>query len=191
MLEVLADDSIVWGSERKSPVIEHEDISTGVQLIEKELTIDAALSPDGNCTPGLNATWAMLEGGDVAIKYTGDQPVIAVVDDSWNNWTEIKPYDDKDGIAYYSAEHIAAAWSGEPSEIAHLFARTNGVTTIGAMAIIGGAEVDEPPVDNTKKYNLDLSNRADDIEQKLVVKFEGKAGSVINGATVSLICGNF
>lgn len=181
MLKVLADDSIKWGSERKSPVIEHEDISTGVQLIEKELTIDAALSPDGNCTPGLNATWAMLEGGDVAIKYTGDQPVIAVVDDSWNNWTEIKPYDDKDGIAYYSAEHIAAAWSGEPSEIAHLFARTNGVTTIGAMAIIGGAEVDEPPVDNTKKYNLDLSKRADDIEQKLVVKFEGKAGSVING----------
>lgn len=180
MLDILADDSIKWGSERTSPVIEHEDITTGVQLIEEGLTIDAALAPDGNCTPGLNATWAMLDGGDVAVKYTGDQPVIAVVNDAWDNWTEIKPYDDKDGIAYYSAEHIKAAWSGEVDEIAHLFVRTNGITNIDAVAIIGGAEVDDPPVDNTKKYKLDLSERSE-IAQVLSVIFEGKAGSVING----------
>ena len=180
MLEVLADDSIVWGSERKSPVIEHEDITTGVQLIDKAIEIDAALSPDGNCTPGLNATWKMLEGGDVAIKYTGDQPVIAVVDGSWNNWTEIKPYDDKDGIAYYSAEHIKSAWAGEPSEIEHLFARTNGKTAIEAIAIIGGADVGDPPEDTAKIFKLDLSERSESA-QVLSLVFTGKAGSTING----------
>ncbi len=180
MIKIIKDDSIVWGSERKSPVIEHEDITTGVQLIDKAIEIDAALAPDGNCTPGLNATWAQLEGGDVAIKYTGDQPVIAVVDDAWDNWTEIKAYDDRDGIAYYSAEHIKAAWAGEPSDIAHLFARTNSVTSIEAIAIIGGAEVGEPPEDTAKIFKLDLSER-DDSDQMLMLVFKGKAGSTING----------
>ncbi len=179
MIKIIKDDSIVWGSERKSPVIEHEDITTGVQLIDKTIEIDAALAPDGNCTPGLNATWAQLEGGDVAIKYTGDQPVIAVVDDAWDNWTEIKAYDDRDGIAYYSAEHIKAAWAGEPSDIAHLFARTNSVTSIEAIAIIGGAEVGEPPEDKTKIYNVDFSERKD--SATLTFTIEGKAGSVTNG----------
>ncbi len=179
MMKVIADDSIVWGSARKSPVIEHEDISTGVQLIDKAIEIDAALAPDGNCTPGLNATWKMLEGGDVAVQYTGDQPVIAVVDGAWDNWTEIKAYDDRDGIAYYSAEHIKAAWAGEPSDIEHLFVRTNSVTNIQAIAIIGGAEVGEPPVDKTKKYEVDLSKRGG--AATLTFTIEGKAGSTTNG----------
>ncbi len=179
MLDVIADSSIKWGSERKSPVINHDDISTGTQLIDQSYDLDASVE-DGNCTPGLNANWKLLEGGDVAVQFTGDAPVIAVVDGSWQNWTEIKPYDVQDGIAYYSSEHIKSAWSGDASEIEHLFVRTNSKTNVTAIAVIGGGTVVNPPEDNTKKFDLDLSARTDS-DIKLVITFTGAAGSTING----------
>lgn len=178
MLKVLDDDTIVWGSARKSPVIKHDDITTGKQLIDKTYSLDASVE-NGNCTEGLNVTWKDLEGGDVAIKYTGEAPVIAVVDGAWENWTEIKPYDDVDGIAYYSSEHIKAAWSGDVADIAHIFARTNSVTTIEAMAVIGGGAVVDPPEDNTKIYEIELANRG--TSNTLTFTIEGAAGSTTNG----------
>ncbi len=179
MLKVLDDDSIKWGSEKKSPVISHDDISTGTQLIDKTYDLDSSVT-DGNCTPGLDASWTLLENGDVAVQYTGDEPVIAVCDGEWNNWTEIKAYDtDKEkGISYYSSEHIKSAWTGDPADIAHLFVRTNGKTTITAIAVIGGGEVVDPPVDNTKIYDIDISKRP---TNELTFIIEGKAGSVTNG----------
>lgn len=179
MVEVINDPSIKWGSARKSPVIEHDDITTGVQLIDKSYDLDAAIK-DGNCTPGLNANWTLLEGGDVAVKYTGDTPVIAVCDGAWDNWTEIKPYDDKDGIAYYSSAHIASAWQGDVSEIEHLFVRTNSKTTVEAIAVIGGGEVVDPPEDDAKIYKLSLADRKNSDEIMLTI--EGEAGSYANGA---------
>lgn len=181
MLKVLDDDTIVWGSARKSPVIEHDDITTGKQLIDQTYDLDSSIK-DGNCTPGLNADWSILEGGDVAVKFTGEAPVIAVVDGDWLNWTEIKPYDtnEKDGIAYYSSEHIKAAWSGDPADIAHLFVRTNGKTTVTAVAVIGGgAVVDPPEEDKTKVYEIELANRG--TSNTLTFTIEGEAGSVTNG----------
>lgn len=180
MLEVLADDTIKWGSLKQGVQYEHEDITKGNIILNTTTALDASTT-DQNCTPGLNATWKELEGGDVAIKYTGDTPVIAVVDGNWKNWTEIKAYDvdEEAGIAYYSSKTIEAAWSGDVSEIAHLFARTNSKTTIEMISIIGGSEVIDPPVDNTKKYNLDLSKA--DRTQMLALYFSGKAGSTING----------
>ena len=182
MMDVLKDDSIVWGSGRKSPTIEHDDIDSGFIVSDETYEIDAALAPDGNCTPGLNATWKELENGDVAVQYTGDQPVIAVCDAEWNNWTEIKAYDDKDGIAYYSSKHIAAAWGEDKVDgIAHLFARTASVTTVTKIAIIGEGkgEIEAPPEDTTKKYEIDLSKR--DGAAILTFTIEGKAGSTTNG----------
>lgn len=182
MMDVLKDDSIVWGSGRKSPTIEHDDIDSGFIVSDETYEIDAALAPDGNCTPGLNATWKELENGDVAVQYTGDQPVIAVCDAEWNNWTEIKAYDDKDGIAYYSSKHIAAAWGEDKVDgIAHLFARTASVTTVTKIAIIGEGkgEIEAPPEDTTKKYEIDLSKR--DGAATLTFTIEGKAGSTTNG----------
>lgn len=178
MLKVLDDSSIVWGSERKSPVITHDDITTGKQLIDKTYDLDASVK-EGNCTPGLNADWTILEGGDVAVKYTGEVPVIAVCDGEWQNWTEIKPYDDADGIAYYSSEHIKAAWSGDTADIKHLFVRTNSKTTVNAVAVIGGGEVVDPPVDDTKVYEIELANRG--TSNTLTFTIEGAAGSVTNG----------
>ena len=180
MMTVMNDSSVVWGSERKSPVISHDDISTGTVIITGPKELDASVK-DGNCVAG-NATWSLLDGGDVAVKYTGETPVIAVVDADWQNWTEIKPYDvdEEKGIAYYSSQHIANAWaSGDPTEIQHLFVRTNSVTNVELVAVIGGGEVVDPPEDNTKKYKLDLSGATSD--QTLVVTFKGAAGSAING----------
>lgn len=181
MMDVLKDDSIVWGSGRKSPTIEHDDIDSGFIVSDDKHELDASVK-DGNCTPGLNATWKELEGGDVAVQYTGDQPVIAVVNSDWDNWTEIKAYDDKDGIAYYSAKHIAAAWGEDKvDEIAHLFARTNSTTTVTKIAIIGEGkgEIEAPPEDTTKKYEVDFANRGD--SNTLTFTIEGKAGSTTNG----------
>ena len=181
MMDVLKDDSIVWGSGRKSPTIEHDDIDSGLIVSDDTHELDASVK-DGNCTPGLNATWKELENGDVAVQYTGDQPVIAVVNSDWENWTEIKAYDDKDGIAYYSAKHIAAAWGEDKvDEIAHLFVRTNSTTTVTKIAIIGEGkgEIEAPPEDKTKKYNVDFANRGD--SNTLTFTIEGKAGSTTNG----------
>lgn len=181
MMDVLKDDSIVWGSGRKSPTIEHDDIDSGFIVSDDTHELDASVK-DGNCTPGLNATWKELEGGDVAVQYTGDQPVIAVVNSDWDNWTEIKAYDDKDGIAYYSAKHIASAWGEDKvDEIAHLFVRTNSTTTVTKIAIIGEGkgEIEAPPEDTTKKYEVDFANRGD--SNTLTFTIEGKAGSTTNG----------
>ena len=184
MVEVMNDKTIVWGSERKSPTIKHEDISTGKQLTNKTYKLDAAIE-NGNCTEGLNLKWADVKDGEVAVQFTGDVPVIAVCDGAWDNWTEIKPYDidEEKGIAYYAAEHISAAWGADKVDsIEHIFARTNSTTTVTAMAVIGAAqgEIVDPPVDNTKIYPVDLSTRKDS-DNLLFLNFEGKAGSVING----------
>lgn len=181
MMKVLDDDSIEWGSQKYGKQYNHDDITTGNIILNEKISIDASIK-EGNCTPGLNATWKALEGGDVAIKFTGDAPIVAVVDGAWDNWTEIQAYDvdEKNGIAYYSSETIKAAWSGDVTEIEHLFARTNGKTTIEMISIIGGSEIIDPPEDKTKKFNLDLSERSD-ASQVLYVTFEGAPGSVIQG----------
>lgn len=182
MMGILADDSIPWGSETNGVQYEHEDISTGVQLLDQPVDLDNALVAEGgNCTSPVNVTWAQLEGGDIAVQFTGDVPVIAVVNDAWENWTEIKHYDidEEKGIAYYSADHIAAAWGENTDEIAHLFVRTNSKTTVTAVAIIGGSGVVEPPVDDTKKYPISLKDV--DRTGTLVLELEGAAGAETNG----------
>ena len=184
MMKVLADDSIPWGGEKKAPEIKHEDISKGVQLLNSPAELDSAKAADGgNCTPGLNATWAQLENNEVAVKYTGDAPVIAVCDGNWKGWTEINPYDidEEKGIAYYAADHIKAAWSSDVSEIEHLFARTNGNTTVEAVAIIGASEIEVPTQeeDKTIKYDLGFADASRD--DTLVLTFKTTAGSNANG----------
>lgn len=183
MMNIIKDDSIVWGSERKSPTIEHDDISTGTVISAEKYEIDASVK-NGNCTPGLNATWSDFEGKDVAIQFTGDLPVIAVCDAEWNGWTEIKAYDydDEKGIAYYSSKHIAAAWGEDKLDgIAHLFARTDGVTTVTKIAVIaeGKGEIADAPENKTKSYVIDFANRGS--SNTLTFTIEGKAGSVTNG----------
>ncbi|MDE6519615.1 MAG: cellulase family glycosylhydrolase [Ruminococcus sp.] len=177
MIKVLDSNEIKWGSERKSPVISHDDISTGTVISDKKYELDSSIK-DGNCTEGLNADWKLLVGGDVAVQFTGDAPVIAVVDGGWDNWTEIKPYDvdEEKGIAYYSSQHIESAWNGDVTEIQHIFARTNSKTVVTKMAVIGGGEVVTPPEeDNTKSYPIRIEG---DFMTFIV---EGTPGTNVNG----------
>ncbi len=180
MLDILADDSIVWGSETKSPVFEHDDISTGTVIIEGPFEIDASQAATYNDSKGIDYTWD-LDGKDLAIKYTGDDLSVAVSDASWGGWTEIKAYEinKEAGIAYFSMDDLLAAWGDDAANIAHLSVKTFGVSTVETVVAIAGVE--HEPVDKTKKYKIKLTDRADDIEQKLVIKFEGKAGSAIEG----------
>lgn len=146
MMEVLGINSSGWGGEKQGVQYDHDDLSTGEVLSEKKTTIRAEDEPDGNCFL-FDGTWTPVKDGEIAIKYTGDTPVLAVVDSEWDNWTEIKPYttDDANGIAYYSVKNIEAAWSGSLSDIAHYFARTNGVTTIEKAVALGGSSAGSQP----------------------------------------------
>ena len=183
MVEVLSDSSIGWGSERKSPVITHDEITAENTILSGEFALDASVD-GGNCSPNAMIKWSNIEGGEIAVKFTGDAPVIAFMDSDWKNWTEVKPYDidNTNGIAYYSASQIKAAWGEDKLDtINAVCTRTNSKTTVTAIALLGEAsgEVD-PPEDNTKKYDLDLSKRSDSA-QMLIVTFEGAPGSVIQG----------
>lgn len=145
MMEVLGTASSAWGGEKQGANYDHADLASGEVISEKKTTINAADEPDGNCAL-FEGTWTPTEGGEIAIKYTGDTPVLAVVDAAWDNWTEIKPYttDDANGIAYYSAKNILAAWNGSADDIAHYFARTNGSTTIETAVALGGSSPAQP-----------------------------------------------
>lgn len=182
MLKVLADKSIVWGSERKAPVIEHDDIDSGKTVFEGPVDIDASVE-NGNCSESRPVTWAELEGNDVAVQFTGDTPVLAFMDGNWKNWTEIKPYDvdSEKGIAYYSSTDIAAAWGEDKlDELAHMLTRTNSKTTIIKIAIIkaSGAEI-VPPAPTAKVYTLDLTNTGRAGE--LIISVVGEPNTSTNG----------
>lgn len=182
MMKVLADKSIVWGSEGKAPVIEHADLSTGENVFKGPADIDASVK-DGNCTAPIDITWKQIEGHDVAVEFSGEAPVIAFTDGDWDNWTEVKPYDvdTEKGIAYYSDANIAAAWGEDKVDsIAHLFVRTNSKTTVKNIYLIeaSGAEVEQPE-DQAIIYKLDFS----DVDRKgiLYITFKCAPGSTMNG----------
>ncbi|MCC8136285.1 MAG: cellulase family glycosylhydrolase [Ruminococcus sp.] len=157
MMSVINDSSIVWGSERKSPVYTHPDIDSGTTLYESETgqTIDASVT-GGNCTANYDVSWEILENKDVAIEFTGDTPILACMDSSWGNWTEISPYhvDTETGIAYYSYDTIKASWTAS-TEPVHLCARTGGTTTITQISLIEYPEVTQV-VETTTEADDDI-----------------------------------
>ena len=189
MMSVLADDTIVWGGKKEGTKYDHEDISTGNILFTGSAELDANHKgadgkADQNCM-NTEAVWTQLDGGDIAVEFTGDTPAaIALTDGSWLGWTEVKPYDvdTKKGIAYFSADSVKNAWGADKVDsIAHLFVRTDGVTTVKTISVIGATsgEIIEPE-DKTKKYQIDLSNVSRN--GKMVINFNGEAGTYINGA---------
>ncbi|WP_028517111.1 cellulase family glycosylhydrolase [Ruminococcus flavefaciens] len=185
MMEIMNDDSIVWGSEGKMPEYSHQDLSAGKALISSDVEIDAAKAAApvyGNTTPGVEISWNDLKGKEVAIKYTGDTPVLCFSDKSYDNWTEISPYtvDEKNGIAYYLVDkQLPASWSGDLSNVNHIQARTAAVTVVKQMVVLNAPDVEvEVPVDKTKKYKIDLdSNR----NGNLTINLTGEAGTLTNG----------
>ena len=183
MMEIMNDKSIVWGSEGKMPEYNHDDLSTGKVVLENS-TIDVALTDTyGNSTPGKEISWDDLKGKEVAIKFTGDVPVLAVSDKDYKGWSEMAAYtvDEKNGIAYYLVDQqVPKAYSGDLSTINHLQARTPGKTTIEKMVILNAPDVTiDVPEDKTKKYNIEFANAqaGDD----LILTFKGDAATDTNG----------
>ena len=186
MMEIMNDSSIKWGSEAKIPTFDHKDLSAGKALISSDVEIDAAKAAApvyGNTTPGVEISWDDLKGKEVAIKYTGDQPILCFSDKSYDNWTEIPAYtvDETNGIAYYLVDkQLPASWSGDLANVNHIQARTAAVTVIQKMVVLDAPETDiEVPVDKTKKTKIDFTNaKADD---NLIIKIKGEPNTDTNG----------
>jgi hypothetical protein len=154
MMEIMNDKSIVWGSEGKMPTYDHQDLSTGKVFLENA-EIDVAREKEyGNSTPGKEISWNDLKGKEVAIKYTGDQPVLAVSDKDYKGWSEMAAYtvDEANGIAYYLVDQqVPKAYSGDLSTINHMQARTPGKTNIEKIVILDAPDVKiDVPVDKTR-----------------------------------------
>ena len=183
MMEIMNDDSIVWGSEGKMPTYDHQDLSTGKVFLENT-EIDVALEKTyGNSTPGKEISWNDLKGKEVAIKYTGDQPILAVSDKDYKGWSEMAAYtvDEANGIAYYLVDtQVPAAYAGDLSTINHMQARTPGKTNIEKIVILDAPDITiDVPVNKTKKTNIDFANaKATD---NLIIKIKGEPNTDTNG----------
>lgn len=185
IFDVLEDDSIVWGSKRKLPTYEHDDIDSGTNLYKGSgMTADASI-PKGNCTDNLDFSLSTAKGKDIAVKFTGDAPVAAFMDADWQGWTEIKPYqiDEENGIAYYSVSTLEKSWTsnGEP---VHICFRTDGVTTVTQVALINECteRPDEQPEFPSKAYDLDIpAEMIGNHMYALVVELEGDPNTDANG----------
>ncbi len=183
MMEIMNDDSIVWGSEGKMPTFDHKDLSTGKVFLENA-SIDVELEKTyGNSTPGKEISWDELKGKEVAIKYTGDTPVLAVSDAKYDHWSEMSAYtvDEENGIAYYLVDQqVPKAYSDDLSTINHMQARTPGKTNIEKIVILEAPDVTlDIEVDKTKKTQIDFSNaQAGD---NLIIKIKGEPMTETNG----------
>lgn len=186
MMAAIADDTIAWGGERKIPTYSHDDLSEGKVIVSNPdgIVLDASV-PKGESSPGYNATGAEIKDGELAIRFTGDVPILAFTDASWNNWTEISPYDiDKEnGIAYYSYSTIEKIW-GDTSTIAHVFAKTSTKTVVYDIVILGSSNIIEEPTTEPKfpvqNYDLDLTGISGK-DGELNITFKGDAGAYTNG----------
>ena len=185
MMKVINDDSIVWGSERKLPVYIHADIDSGTTLY-KDAT---GQHLDNGCSDNCQVTPDMLKGADIAVKFSGDSPIIAGMDSSWGNWTELNPYDvdEENGIAYYSGDTFLAMWAN--ADISWLCIKSVGVTTIYQISIIDKAEVQKPIVPVEKKVSGTVEELviSDYPEGENYIVIDGVKYTLLDNAVVALI----
>ena len=162
MMKVINDDSIVWGSERKAPIYAHPSIDSGKTLYKDAagMTLDTSIK-DGHVSPNYDVSWSVLNGKDVAVKITGDTPLIAFMDGSWNNWTQFSPYHVQDGIAYYSYDAIKAGWTAA-TEPSHICVMTSGKTTVTQISIIDPPTITYPDVEPITKPSEDKTEPSED-----------------------------
>ncbi|MDE6779986.1 MAG: cellulase family glycosylhydrolase [Ruminococcus sp.] len=158
MMAVLADDSIVWGAKdfTTAKQYKHDDISKGKELTDVAGSYDSGV--DGKeGSPAKIIKFSEFEGKDIAVKYTGGDPELAFMDAEWGGWTTVKPYyvDEKNGIAYFSADDIKTAWesnNGSVSSLNSFIIRATGKTTVVKAAIVDkGVLVEKPdkPITST------------------------------------------
>ncbi|MDE6035270.1 MAG: cellulase family glycosylhydrolase [Ruminococcus sp.] len=142
MMAVHADDSIVWGAKdfTTQKQYKHDDISTGTEIKNVKGDYDSA-DEDKSGSPAQIIKFSEFEGKDIAVQYTGGDPELAFMDESWGGWTTVKPYyiDEKNGIAYFSADDIKTAWeknNGSVSSLNSVIIRANGKTSVEKAVIL-------------------------------------------------------
>lgn len=156
MMAVHDDDSIVWGAKdfTTQKQYKHDDISKGKEIANTAGSYDSGV--DGKeGSPAQIIKFAEFEGKEIAVQYTGGDPELAFMDESWGGWTTVKPYyiDEKNGIAYFSADDIKTAWesgNGDTSTLNSVIIRANGQTTVVKSAIVDkGVPVETTPKPTT------------------------------------------
>lgn len=154
LINTYNSSAITFGSDAIAPSFTHADINSGTQLGNGTYNLDASVE-NGNCTPFFNFNWSMLDGKEIAVQFSGETPKAAMMDSSWNNWTDPDPYEVSNGIAYYSLEDLKAKWSASTDPATIGFAIYSGTTTITKISIIdaptvtqGGSLVIDDPVEN-------------------------------------------
>lgn len=138
--EILADPTIQWGENALVAEDEHVPIESGIALAfgadangVKHLYKDGLPNSETFRTGAIAATREMFNGKDVAVKFTGVIPYLAVCDSKWKGWTTIEPYyvDEAAGIAYFSEQSIDWRWSGKEGTVG---ANSDGTSyTIGPI----------------------------------------------------------
>ncbi|MDE6835076.1 MAG: cellulase family glycosylhydrolase [Ruminococcus sp.] len=149
MMAVLADDSIVWGGKdfTTQKQYTHDDISKGTEIKDVAGSYDSSV--DGKeGSPAQMIKFSAFEGKEIAVQYTGGDPELAFMDADWSGWTTVKPYyiDEKNGIAYFSADDIKTAWennNGSVSSLNSFIIRANGKTTVVKSAIVNKGVLSE------------------------------------------------
>ncbi|MDE6666098.1 MAG: cellulase family glycosylhydrolase [Ruminococcus sp.] len=151
MMAVLADDSVVWGGKDFTTAKQytHDDISKGKEITDVAGNYDSGVK-DKEGSPAKIIKFSEFEGKDIAVKYTGGDPELAFMDAAWGGWTTVKPYyiDEKNGIAYFSADDIKTAWeanNGNVSSLNSVIIRANGKTTVVKAAIVDKGVLVETP----------------------------------------------
>ncbi|MBD5159208.1 MAG: cellulase family glycosylhydrolase [Ruminococcus sp.] len=142
MMAVHADDSIVWGASdfTTQKQYTHDDISKGTEIKNTAGDYDSGVEGKEG-SPAQIIKFSEFEGKDIAVQYKGGDPELAFMDAEWGGWTTVKPYyiDDKNGIAYFSADDIKTAWeknNGNVSSLNSVIIRANGQTSVTKAAIV-------------------------------------------------------
>ncbi|MDE6092586.1 MAG: cellulase family glycosylhydrolase, partial [Ruminococcus sp.] len=151
MMAVLADDSVVWGGNdfTTQKQYTHDDISKGKEIADTAGSYDSGVKGQEG-SPAQFIKFSDFEGKDIAVKYTGGDPELAFMDEKWEGWTTVNPYyiDEKNGIAYFSADDIKTAWeanNGNVSSLNSVIIRANGKTTVVKAAIVDKGVLVETP----------------------------------------------
>ncbi len=129
MLSVLRDSSIPWGGGVETKTYAHSSVDS---VASSYVVTSGSLYIEEYCTDSyaINGT-QLASGRELAVVYQGKGiPKMALVDGSWENWTEVAAYDvDLDrGIAYFSYDDIKSAWGTSTSSLKYVYVCGTGMT---------------------------------------------------------------
>lgn len=135
MLNVMANDDIVWDSRSKYPIYSHNALSSGTAI---------SISSDGYIN---DAVPLLGENTEIAVSYSSAAPKMALSNSSWGGWTEISPsdMDPKNKIAYYSFSLITGAWNTNNGVLANLKLVSGDPTSAYLLSFTDGEEVIPTP----------------------------------------------